>query len=194
MVMTVPDRILDAARALFDARGYAGTTVKSVAAAAGVAPTVVSSLYRNKEALFAAAMRLPFDPGQAIPALIAQGVDGLGERLVRTTLQLLDDPAVRADLASLSTGAASAASADTTVRMRSAIDALQEVIVDPIVALLGVPDARLRATLITSSLAGMAGMRYVLPFEPLASASPEQLVAMLGPGIQRLLDPTSALS
>ena len=47
----------DAARAdgaLFDARGYAGTTVKSVAAAAGVAPTVVSSLYRNKEALFAA--------------------------------------------------------------------------------------------------------------------------------------------
>ena len=189
----MPDRILDAARALFDARGYAETTVKSVAAAAGVAPTVVSSLYRNKEALFAAAMRLPFDPGQAMPALIAQGVDGLGERLVRTTLQLLDDPAVRADLASLSSGAASAATADATVRMRSAIDALQEVIVDPIVALLGVPDARLRATLITSSLAGMAGMRYVLRVEPLASAPPEQIVAMLGPGIQRLLDPTIAV-
>lgn len=190
----MPDRILDAARALFGARGYAGTTMKSVAAAAGVAPTVVSSLYRNKEALFAAAMRLPFDPGQAMPMLVAQGIDGLGERLVRSTVQLLDDPAVRADLAALSTGAAGAAGADLAMQARSAIDALQEALVDPIAALLGVPDARLRATLITASLAGMAGMRYVLRIEPLASASPEQVVALLGPGIQRLLDPTSALS
>lgn len=189
----MPDRILDAARTLFAARGYAGTTLKSVAAAAGVAPTVVSSLYRNKEALFAAALRLPFDPGQAVPALIAQGVDGLGDRLVRTTLQLLDDPAVRADLAALSGGAASAATADVTVQVRSVVDMLQETLVDPIAALLGVPDARLRATLITASLAGMAGMRYVLRVEPLASASGEQIVTMLGPGIQRLLDPTVAV-
>jgi AcrR family transcriptional regulator len=186
----MPDRILDAARALFHARGYAGTTMKSVAAAAGVAPTVVSSLYRNKEALFAAALRLPFDPGQAMPALIAQGIDGLGERLVRTTVQLLDDPAVRADLAALSGGAADAASGDLVVQVRSAVDVLQETLVDPIASLLGVPDARLRATLITASLAGMAGMRYVLRIEPLASAPAEQIVAMLGPGIQRLLDPT----
>ena len=184
----MPDRILDAARALFNARGYAGTTLKSVAAAAGVAPTVVSSLYRNKEALFAAVMRLPFDPGQAVPALIAQGIDGLGERLVGATVQLLDDPGVRADLAALSGGAASAANADVTLQVRSAVDALQEALVDPLVAVLGVPDARLRATLITASLAGMAGMRYVLRIEPLASASPEQITAMLGPGIQRLLD------
>lgn len=189
----MPDRILDAARALFNARGYAGTTLKSVAAAAGVAPTVVSSLYRNKEALFAAVMRLPFDPGQAVPALIAQGIDGLGERLVGATVQLLDDPGVRADLAALSGGAASAANADVTLQVRSAVDALQEALVDPLVAVLGVPDARLRATLITASLAGMAGMRYVLRIEPLASASPEQITAMLGPGIQRLLDPTIAV-
>ena len=187
------DRILDAARALFSARGYAGTTIKSVAAAAGVAPTVVSSLYRNKEALFAAALRLPFDPGQAMPALIAQGIDGLGERLVGTTLDLLDDPTVRADLAALSGGAAGAVTADVTVQFRSAVDALQEALVDPIAALLGVPDARLRATLITSSLAGMAAMRYVLRIEPLASAPRGQVVAMLGPGIQRLLDPTLAV-
>lgn len=190
----MPDRILDAARALFNARGYAGTTLKSVAAAAGVAPTVVSSLYRNKEALFAAVMRLPFDPGQAVPALIAQGIDGLGERLVGATVQLLDDPGVRADLAALSGGAASAANADVTLQVRSAVDALQEALVDPLVAVLGVPDARLRATLITASLAGMAGMRYVLRIEPLASASPEQITAMLGPGIQRLLDPLAPVA
>ena len=47
--------VLQAARAAFAARGYTHTTVKSVAAAAGVAPGVVTSLYRNKERLFAAA-------------------------------------------------------------------------------------------------------------------------------------------
>lgn len=187
------DRILEAARALFAARGYAQTTMKSVAAAAGVAPTVVSSLFRNKEALFAAALRLPFDPGQAMPALIAQGVDGLGERLVRTALELLDDPAVRADLAGLSGGAAGAVSADVVMQVRNIVDVLQETLVDPIAAVLGVPDARLRATLITASLAGMVGMRYVAGVEPLASAPAEQIIAMLGPGIQRLLDPSVAV-
>ena len=183
----MPDRILDAARVLFAARGYAGTTMKSVAAAAGVAPTVVSSLYRNKEALFAAALRLPFDPGTAVPTLIAQGVDGLGERLVRAALELMDDPAVRADLASLSN---SASGVDVPAQVRGMVDAIQELLVDPVASMLGVPDARLRATLITASLAGMAGMRYVLRIEPLASASADQIAAMLGPGVQRLLDPT----
>ena len=63
--------VLQAARFAFASRGYASTTMKSVAAAAGVAPGVVKSLYTNKERLFAAAMRLPFDPGQAVPELIA---------------------------------------------------------------------------------------------------------------------------
>ncbi len=70
--------------------------MKSVAAAAGVAPDVVKSLYDNKERLFAAAMRLPFDPGQAVPELIAPGLDGMGDRLVRMTLTLMGDEQVRA--------------------------------------------------------------------------------------------------
>ena len=76
--------MLHAARTAFAARGYTHTTVKSVAAAAGVAPGVVTSLYRNKERLFAAAMRLPFDPATAVPEMIAPGLDGMGDRLVRS--------------------------------------------------------------------------------------------------------------
>jgi hypothetical protein len=50
--------IVGVARSMFLNSGYARTTVKSIAAAAGVAPTVVSNLYANKEALFAAQFRL----------------------------------------------------------------------------------------------------------------------------------------
>lgn len=188
----MPDRILDAARMLFGARGYAGTTLKSVAAAAGVAPTVITSAYRNKEALFAAAMRLPFDPAQAFPMLVAQGVDGLGERLVRTWLQLMDDPEVRRDLAGLA-GSSGPEAGPTVAQAMGFVDYLQKSLIDPVASLLGVPDARLRAVLVTSILGGMVGARYVLRLEPLASASTDDVVALFAPGIQRALDPTIPL-
>ena len=195
----MPDRILDAARAIFGARGYANTTLKSVAAAAGVAPTVIASAYRNKEALFAAAMRLPFDPAQAFPALVAQGVDGLGERLVRMWLQLMDDPEVRRDLSAMANGGVSAVSSASSspgtglAQARGLVDYVQQVLVDPVAALLGVPDARTRAVLVASMLGGMVGVRYLLRLEPIASASTEEIVALYAPGIQRVLDPTIPL-
>ncbi len=167
----------------------ASTTAKSVAAAVGMAPTVVSSLYRNRGAVLAAALRLPLEPGRAFPQLIAQGVDGLGERLVRSTLGLLDDEAVRADLAGLAT-------TDAAMSVRDARDLLERVqrsLVDPIVALLGVPDARMRAALIAASLGGLIGARYVVRLEPLASGSADDIVVLVAPGIQRLLDPTQPI-
>ena len=87
-----------AARAIFERRGYASVTVKSIAVAAGVGPTVLSSYYRNKAELFAAVMDLPFDPTSAIPRLVAPGLDGLGERLVRLALQAAQDEQLRDDV------------------------------------------------------------------------------------------------
>lgn len=196
--------VLHAARMAFASRGYAQTTMKSVAAAAGVAPGVVKSLYDNKERLFAAAMRLPFDPAQAVPDLIAPGLDGMGERLVRMTLSLMGDESVRRDLtrliksdeaASMSANAARAAmhsddAASTIAQLRVLSDYVQSTIVDRVVAALGVPDARLRVTLISSYLVGIATTRYLLRIEPLASASDDDVIALVGPTIQALLDPT----
>ncbi len=194
--------VLQAARFAFESRGYASTTMKSVAAAAGVAPGVVKSLYDNKERLFAAAMRLPFDPGQAVPELIAPGLDGLGDRLVRMTLRLMGDEQVRSDLTRLiRSDAASAMSAsaaraamstdpDTLAQLRFLTEYVQIVIVDRVVAAIGIPDARLRVTLISSYLVGIATTRYLLRVEPLASASDDEVVALVGPTISALLDPT----
>ena len=196
--------VLAAARLAFASRGYAQTTMKSVAAAAGVAPGVVKSLYDNKERLFAAAMRLPFEPSQAVPELIAPGLDGMGDRLVRMTLSLMGEESVRRDLtrllkseqaASMSTTAARAAmpaddSTNALAQLRILSEYVQSTILDRVVTVLGIPDARLRATLISSYLVGISTTRYLLRIEPLASATDDEVVALVGPTIQALLDPT----
>lgn len=193
--------VLQAARLAFESRGYAGTTLKSVAVAAGVAPDVLRSMYANKERLFAAAMRLPFDPAQAIPELIAPGLDGMGERLVRVALTLMDDEQVRSDLTRLlssdqgmgvTAGAArAAASSESLAQLRLVSEYLSSTVVDGVVAAAGVPDARLRVGLITSHLLGLATTRYLLRLEPVASATEDELAALIGPAIQALLDPTN---
>jgi AcrR family transcriptional regulator len=196
--------VVQAARLAFASRGYAHTTMKSVAAAAGVAPGVVKSLYSNKERLLAAVIRLPFDPAKAVPELIAPGLDGMGDRLVKMTLTLMGDEKVRSDLTRLLTseGTASASSAAARAAMsaegspvaltqlRVVAEYLQATVLDPIVATFGVPDARLRATLISSNLVGVAMMRYLLKIEPLASATDDEVVRLVGPAVQDLLDPT----
>lgn len=196
--------MLQAARIAFASRGYAHTTVKSIAAAAGVAPGVVKSLYSNKERLFVAAMRLPFDPAAAVPELIAPGLDGMGDRLVRMWLTLMGDPQVRADLTTLLTSDSTASMSSSAARaamgaagspaalsqLRFVSEYLQSSVLDRVVAAVGVPDARMRATMISSYLLGVAITRYLLKIEPLASATDDEVVALVGPTIQVLLDPT----
>ena len=182
--------ILGAARLVLGARGYANTTIKTVAAAAGVAPGVVRSLYSIKEQLLAAALRVPFDPAGSIPKLIAPGLDGMGERLVRLTLQLSSDEQVRKDATNLMQSARTSTSID---QLRGLTEFLQATLLDRLVEAMGVPDARMRGALITAYLAGVAATRSMLNIEPLASATDEVIVALVAPTIQRLLDPTQPL-
>jgi len=186
--MDVREPIHEAARAVFVRRGYAGTTMQAVAVAAGVAPGVVKSLYENKEQLFHAAMRAPFDPANAVPSLIAPGLDGLGERIVRMTLTMMSEDRVRTDMTQVAND-----SGNFERMMRQLAGLLQLPVIDTVVSALGIPDARMRGTLIAAQLAGLAGTRYVLKLEPLASASDDQVVALYGPIIQALLDPTVPL-
>lgn len=50
------DRILDAAEALFAARGYAGTSVRDIANAVGLNPASLYNHFANKEALYEAVL------------------------------------------------------------------------------------------------------------------------------------------
>ena len=183
----ITKQVLDAARAAYARRGYLNTTIKGVAAAAGVAPDVVRRYYDNREALFVAAMRLPFDPAMSIAQLMAPGIDGMGERLVRVTLRMLDDPETRDQLAEMVRDGAGASRATASLR-----EFLEAEVVDRAAVLLGVPDARMRVTLATSYLLGIATTRYVLKLEPLASASEDEIVQLVAPAVQMALTTPTA--
>ncbi len=186
--------IIGVARSMFLNSGYARTTIKSIAAAAGVAPIVVANLYTNKEALFAAAMSFPSDPQKAIPALVAPGIQGMGERLVRGTLQLVADQQVRDDLLKAANAGRSFNSGiDMFAVIKPLSDYFQSAVVDRALTLMGIPDARIRGALISSYLTGVIAYRYFLAIEPLASLSQEQVVALVSPVVQDLLDPTKPL-
>lgn len=163
-------------------------SVKAVAAAAGVTPDVVGKYYASKDKLFAAALRLPFDPANSIPTLVAPGLDGMGERLTRVTLDTLGDPETRADLIALARAGTSTGKA--VGGMKSFVE---QDIVDRLAGVIGVPDARLRANLITSYLLGIAINRYVIRLDPIASLSDEEVVRLVSPTVQDWLTPYKPL-
>jgi AcrR family transcriptional regulator len=184
----VRDAVLDSARAAFHTKGYVRTTIKGVAAAAGVAPEVVSRYWGSKDKLFAAAMKLPFDPSTAVPELVAPGLDGMGERLTRTTLDTLGDPEAREDLIALFRAGSSTTRAAAGLRVF-----LEESILDRLARYIGVPDARLRVALISSYLIGVTVNRYIVKLEPLASMPEDDLVRVVAPTVQSWLDPAIPL-
>jgi AcrR family transcriptional regulator len=174
--------VLDTARAAYASRGYLGTTLKGVAAAAGVAPDVLRRYFDNREALFVAAMRLPIDPVSSINALIAPGIDGLGERLARITLRMLDDDETRTQLQQLF-----GPDGGNLASVKAIREFLESEIVDRVAGLLGVGDARLRVNIAMAHLVGATAARYVLEIEPFASASEDEFVALIAPSMQRAL-------
>lgn len=173
--------ILAAARKLFAERGFDAATVRAIAAEAGVDPALVHHYFGNKEQLFLATVQMPIDPRSLIPQVIGGGKDEVGVRLVRTFLSVWDSPAGAAGAALLR----SAMSNEWTLKLLREFLTTQilrrvmsELDLDP-------AQAPMRAALVATQVAGLAFMRYIIKLEPLASAPPEQLVALIAPTIQR---------
>ena len=176
-------RILDAARHAFGERGFDGTSVRSIAAEAGVDPALVHHYFGTKQRLFVAATRFPFDPREAIAGLVAAGpADRLGERFVRFVVSLWDRPDVRPTVSGVIRSATTDPEAAAMARRLLAEGPLLA-----LAAAIDLPDAGLRAALASSQLMGIAFARYVLAVEPLASISPDDLAAAIGPVVQRYL-------
>jgi hypothetical protein len=73
-------------------------------------------------------------------------------------------------------------------------DSLAGPIAKRVAAQFGVADPELRVELVASHPAGLAFARYQLRIEPIASAAVEDLVARVGPSVQRYLtDPSPHL-
>lgn len=93
--------ILEAARESFAARGFRDTTIRAVAASAGVDAALVHHYFGSKNDLFLASLEVPFDPRTVIPAVMAGDLDTAAWRLLDTVLEIWDHPAVRLQLAAL---------------------------------------------------------------------------------------------
>ncbi len=175
--------MLAAARTAFADRGFDRATIRGIATAAGVDPALVHHYFGNKDKLFLAAIEAPANPADLLPEVLAGGRENLGENVVRMLLRVWDGPMRPAALALVR----SAVAHEWTAKLLR--EFLVSQILRRVVGTLGLPTAEreARGSLAASQLIGLVMARYVLEVEPLASASPESLVAAIGPTIQRYL-------
>lgn len=176
------ERIRLAARSEFAARGYDKTSVRGIAKAAGVDPALVHHYFGSKDDLFAAAIELTMEPALVVPQIVGSGPDGIGERLARYFLGIWENPVSRAPLLAVIRSALTHEAAAAVLRRLIMRRVLERVAAD-----LNVPDPTFRAELAASHMIGIAILRYVVQVEPLASADPEKIIALVAPTLQRYL-------
>lgn len=84
----VRDRLLSAALALFNERGYAATSVREIVEAAGVTKPVLYYHFQNKEGIYLHLMRTAFD--EALPAVerVGSAAGSAADRLRRLANEL----------------------------------------------------------------------------------------------------------
>jgi AcrR family transcriptional regulator len=160
-----------------------------VARAAGVDPALVHHYFDSKEDLFLAAVAVPMNPEALLAPLLAADREHLGEGLARLFLGLWEDQKVRPQLTAMVRSSLTSDAGGALLR-----EFVSRHLAGPLAVALDLPQARLRATLAGSQLAGLAMVRYVVRVEPLASAPVETVIAAIAPTLQRyLLGPIEGL-
>ena len=176
-------QILDAARKSFADKGFGGTTIRAVAAEAGVDPALVHHYFGSKDDLFLAALEIPVDPRRLVPAVFEAGVPGAGERLLRLFLSVWDDPHTRLPLLALLRASLSEEGPESLLQQ-----GILRMVLTPLRAALPSAEADRRVQLVLSQMVGLVVTRYLLALEPLASMPAEEVVAAVAPTLQRYLD------
>jgi AcrR family transcriptional regulator len=176
------DAILVAARESFTASGYDQASIRDIARRAGVDPALVHHYFGNKQKLFTEAVELPVDLVAVVEAFVRGDRDRIGERIVGLMLSVWDSRTDRSPLIALIRSAVTSEDAARMLR-----EFMVSVLFVRLAEALRAPDAPLRASLAASQMMGLLIARYVVRVEPLASAPAAQLVAAIGPNIQRYL-------
>jgi AcrR family transcriptional regulator len=169
--------LLEAARELFTERGFDATTVRDIAARAGVNQALLFRYYGSKDALFNAAMDAPgFQLLTETPP----------ELLVARVLErLLAPDAPRAEHNPIYAVLRSSAHERTSSVMRGQ---LGEEYRRALSCLSDAEDADVRADLVLAWLLGIGLVRSVLEKEPLASADADQVTAHVLRAVAQLLE------
>lgn len=176
------DAILDAALALFAARGYESASLRAIAAAAGVDPALIRHFFGDKETLFATVVADRTAIPERIGAAVAGDPSTAGRAVTDTYLRLWEEPGTGAILRAL---VRSATTSDGAARM------LREVLLGRVLGQAGVGAEQLTGVALAGShLLGVAVARHVVALPPIADLSHEALVDQVAPTIQRYLTGT----
>lgn len=171
---TGSDAIATAAGALFAERGYAGTTVRDIAAAADVDPAIVIRRFGSKESLFLATMQ-PSELADVWIATLAGPLESFGERCVAALLDARGD--TRGVFLAL-------LRASDAAGIRSSLRAAHEdAFVAPLRERLGGEDADLRARLAAAAAGGILYALWAVGDERL-DADRDALVRRYGAVLQ----------
>jgi len=156
--------------------------MRAIAAEAGVDAALLVHFFGNKAALLAEAVRWPFDPEVEMPKLLVDGRHQAGRHLVELFVSTWDREGGRNSILTLLRAAGTEPQAAEMLR-----DFITVRLFGPLMTRLGSDRPELRADLVSSQLIGLGTARYVLRFEPLASATPTQIVGWTAPTVQRYL-------
>jgi AcrR family transcriptional regulator len=173
--------VLAAARTSFAEKGFRATTIRAVAASAGVDPALVHHYFGTKDDLFLAALEMPVDPREVLAPVVALGPDGAGERLLRTFLSVWDDPEIQVRLLAV---VRSVLSEDGATLLK---EGFIPVVVGPVLAQLVADRPDVRVPLVASQVVGLIVTRYLIALPPMAEMPAEDVVARIGPVIQHYL-------
>jgi AcrR family transcriptional regulator len=171
--------ILTAARDLLANRGYEATTIRAVAAAAGIDPSMVMRYYGSKEGLFAAAV----DVDLQLPDPTDLPRDRLGETFAAHVVARwegeLSDEFIRLLLRSAGTNAA-AAEKFRTIFERQIMGFVTQIAGEG-------AETRRRAAMLSSQVLGWCYCRYIAQLPPVTEMDRDTVVASLAPVLQHYL-------
>lgn len=171
------DLIARHAREMFDQRGYAATSVRAIAAAAGIDPALVIRYFGSKEELFLHVTGLADHPGPELHGPLAT----LGVRLVASVLA-----PERADMRRTFMTLIRASDYE---RVRASLqETTGRFFVDQLSRLLEGPDALLRAQLIGAQLLGIIQAWTIMVPAHVTEADLNRTIELYGPAIQQLID------
>lgn len=168
-------RIIEAARQRFAADGYERATIRTIAADAGIDPSLVMRYFGDKPGLFVAAVRIDL----RLPDVSRMPRAEVGAALVEHfVLRWEEDDILLALLRSAATHPHAAE------RMRTAWSS------QPVPVLTALGEASASAApiaLINALFLGFAYSRYILQLPPLVAMTRAEIVQWLGPVVQRYL-------
>lgn len=176
------EAIAAAARQQFAEHGYRRTSLRAIAAQAGVDPRLVLHFYGSKQALFVAVVDLPFEPAQVFERLLGSGEPGVGRRLAEFVLSVLGDPDSNPVLTGMVRAAASEQDAAHMIR-----ETVTGRLLMPLARHVGRDHPELRAALVAAQIVGLVMARHIVGVDPLARASGAQLVDAIAPVFEHYL-------